>query len=282
MWLANRTDFPVIGRWFTAEWMVYAFSYGGLLFDLLIVPALLWRRTRWPAFALALAFHWTNSRLFSIGIFPWLALGASLLFFPPDLPRRVVRRVRSWRVVAAFAPIPPAPGGSQVAAATAPIVPTRWQVVTVALVGLYLAVQLVVPLRHHLYPGNVAWTEEGHRFSWRMKLRSKSGDVRFFVTDPATGRTSEIDPDRYLSGRQIGDMATQPDMIMQFAHHYERSMRKAGFGDLEVRAEAWVSLNGRAPQLMIDPTVDLTTVGHTIGPASWILPLETDLAAADA
>ena len=31
------------GRFFTEEWMVYVFAYGGLLLDLLIVPLLLWK-----------------------------------------------------------------------------------------------------------------------------------------------------------------------------------------------------------------------------------------------
>ena len=34
-WLAGAPDFPVLGRYFTEEWMVYAFAYGGLLLDLL-------------------------------------------------------------------------------------------------------------------------------------------------------------------------------------------------------------------------------------------------------
>jgi vitamin K-dependent gamma-carboxylase len=43
MWLADRTDFPIIGRYFTEQWMAYLFSYGGLLFDLTIIPLILWR-----------------------------------------------------------------------------------------------------------------------------------------------------------------------------------------------------------------------------------------------
>lgn len=49
-WLAEAAgDFPVFGRWFTAEWCVYTFVYGGLLIDLLAVPCLLWKKTRLPA-----------------------------------------------------------------------------------------------------------------------------------------------------------------------------------------------------------------------------------------
>lgn len=33
--------------------------------------------------------------------------------------------------------------------------------------------QILYPLRHHLYPGDVTWNELGHRYSWRMKLRDK-------------------------------------------------------------------------------------------------------------
>ncbi len=87
MWLAAEQDFPLIGRWFDQEWMVYVFSYGGLLLDLLAVPLLLWRPTRWAALILVISFHVINANLFEIGIFPWFMIAATVLFFPPDLPR---------------------------------------------------------------------------------------------------------------------------------------------------------------------------------------------------
>ncbi|MDB6039064.1 MAG: Vitamin K-dependent gamma-carboxylase [Verrucomicrobiales bacterium] len=59
-------------------------TYGGLLFDLFIVLFLLWRRTRPCAFIVAIAFHLTNNWLFDIGIFPWLAIVLTSLFFAPD------------------------------------------------------------------------------------------------------------------------------------------------------------------------------------------------------
>ena len=83
MWLAARTDFAIIGRFFTEEWAPWLFSYGGLLFDLAVIPLLIWPRTRPLAFLAAVGFHMTNQQLFSIGIFPFLALGTALLFFRP-------------------------------------------------------------------------------------------------------------------------------------------------------------------------------------------------------
>ncbi|HEX2097994.1 MAG TPA: HTTM domain-containing protein, partial [Rubrobacteraceae bacterium] len=95
--LASSTDLPLIGPLFTEEWMVYLFSYGGLLLDLLVVPFLLWRRTRLIAFMFALGFHLMNSQLFGIGVFPWLAIAATTLFFPPSWPRRFVAFLRGLR-----------------------------------------------------------------------------------------------------------------------------------------------------------------------------------------
>lgn len=88
-WLAQNADFPIIGSLLTEEWMVYLFSYGGLLLDLLIVPILLWPRTRVLGYGVALMFHLLNASLFRIGIFPWFMIAATALFFRPDWPRLI-------------------------------------------------------------------------------------------------------------------------------------------------------------------------------------------------
>ena len=143
-WLAERTDFPIIGPLFTREAVVYAFAYGGLLLDLLAVPMLLWRRTRMLAFILLASFHLMNARLFSIGIFPWMMLAATLVFFPPGVARRVLQAL-GYR------------GAKPAEVHAVPSWP-RW---ALSLVAAYVVLQLVVPLRHQLYPGNVNWTEQG-------------------------------------------------------------------------------------------------------------------------
>ncbi|MGH2561656.1 MAG: HTTM domain-containing protein [Thermomicrobiales bacterium] len=277
-WLAFRTDFPLIGRWFTEEWMVYSICYGGLLFDLLIVPLLLWRRTRPFAFVAAILFHVMNDQLFAIGIFPWLALAATLLYFAPDYPRRLIGRLPP------FAPRidpRPTPRGDRIDhAPPAPATGLRpVQRAIVAFLAIFLGVQALIPLRHHVIPGDVAWTEEGHRFSWRMKLRDKRGEVRFFATNPVRGATWEVEPRHYLTSLQVRKMATQPDMILQFSHYLAEQFRADGHEAIEIRAQAVVSLNGRAPRPMIDPTVDLAAETHRITPQPWILPLTTPLTA---
>lgn len=147
--------------------------------------------------------------------------------------------------------------------------------VLLAFIALWLAFQVLFPLRHLLYPGNPSWTEQGHRFAWQMKLRDKAAATAFFVRDPASGRQWMVLPEDHLLPHQASAMEGRPDMILQFAHHLAALWAKrAGMPGVEVRAHVCVSLNGRKPALLIDPTRDLTKVERSLRAADWILPLE--------
>ena len=144
---------------------------------------------------------------------------------------------------------------------------------TCALVVVWFTLQVVIPLRHFVIPGVVSWTEEGHNFSWHMKLRSKRGTVRFRVTDPTSGRSWNIDPRELLERWQYRKMTTRPQMIHQFARHLARDLEARGRPGVSVRVKAEVSLNSRERQRLIDPNVDLAGEPHRLGAAPWIEPL---------
>jgi hypothetical protein len=261
LWLAERTNLPLLGRFVTEEWIVLAFTYGGLLLDLLIVPFLLWSRTRLWAFVLGLAFHGLNAVLFEIGVFPWLMMAATTIFFAPEWPRRL-GLMPPWRPPALDPPVAP---------------PPRWRWPTLAAATAYLALQALVPLRHYAYPGNVSWTEEGHRFSWHMRLRDKESQALFIVTDLDQETTWTVEPSAYLTEQQARVMAGRPDMILQFAHHLAAELRHSGRSRVEVRAQVMAALNGRPPQLLVDPDIDLARQPRSLAPAPWILPLREPL-----
>ncbi|MEO1402266.1 MAG: HTTM domain-containing protein [Cyanobacteria bacterium J06635_1] len=280
LWLSETTDFPVIGSFFTEPWMALLLSHGGLLLDLLVVPLLLWKPTRGFAFGLAVLFHLTNARLFSIGIFPWFMIAATTVFFAPNWPQQLfcwlkgtVRRSPK-RGLRSHSPIQP------FSVSTLPV-PNPQQ--RLALIGLtlYVGFQCVMPLRHYLYPGNVSWTEEGHRFAWHMKLRDKAGTAKFFVRNPTSGEVQQVWSEDYLTARQTRKMATRPDMVIQFSHFLAEQLTPPKEPSVEVRAWVMASLNGRAPQMLIDPNQDLAQISLSYQPADWILPLREGKAVAE-
>ncbi|MFP5501587.1 MAG: HTTM domain-containing protein [Candidatus Sericytochromatia bacterium] len=222
-------------------------SYGGLLFDALVVPMLLWRRTRALGVLAAGAFHVTNMQLFRIDVFPWLALAATTLFFAPDWPRKLLRGQAA--LVAAHAPSRPG---------------------LVLFLAAFMGIQAVVPLRHVLYPGPVMWTEEGHRFAWRMMARHKTGTARFYVKLADGSGTWWVDPADYLTSSQVHRLCTFPDMVLQFGHGLAEDFRRRGYGRVEVRAEVLTSVNGRPPMPLVDPRVDLAARPRGLGPSDWI------------
>jgi hypothetical protein len=248
MWLARRSDYPWVGKWFTEEWVVYFFSYGGLVLDLAFVPLLLCKRTRVAAYVLVLCFNGMNAWLFDIGIFPWMMMAASLIFFPPDWPRFGKRGTHAPNVS-----------------------PTPLSRPVLAGMALWVVVQLLLPFRHWIYPGDVAWTEEGHLFSWRMKLRDKqSQELVFRVRDPKSGHEWGIEPGDFLTERQKHRIAGQPDLIHQFAIHLADEYRKEYGMEVEVRVDAIVSLNGGKPAPLINPETDLAAQPRDLRCKPWI------------
>lgn len=254
IWLSSRSGLPLIGAIASERWAAYAFSWGGFLFDLTVAFFLLWRRTRLPAYGVLVLFHTTVGLLFPIGMFPFIMTGAALVFFSPSWPRALVR-------------FRPKKAASVVPAPTARLHPA-WVAVAMA----YAVFQVAMPLRAHLYGGNVLWHEQGMRMSWRVMVREKNGSVTYLVHSNHASRTWYVDPRSYLTDRQARELQSQPDLVVQLAHHIARDFRQRGVHDVEIRAEAIVSLNGRAGADMIDRRVDLARVDPGLGKMTWILP----------
>jgi vitamin K-dependent gamma-carboxylase len=252
--IATRMDRPFIRWLFEMNVGHLVFSGGGFLLDALLIPALLWKRTRIVAFTAAVVFHVLNAQVFQIGIFPWMMIAATALFLSPQWPRRMLSGLMEVKGNGAPPRSPRSP-------------PSRGLLIAMVTYGV---VQLVVPLRHYLYPGDVTWTEEGHRFSWRMMLRSKSGQARFLVV--TQGDTAIVDASERLPRWQWVAMIGDPDMLLQFAHHLAEEEENAGRPRPRVYGDVSVSLNGRGRRPMIDPAVDLAAVSRSILPASWIEP----------
>ncbi len=283
-WLHGR---PTLDMWSFAalehEWMraldpalmALFLSYGGLLLDLFVVPLLLWRKTRAYAFAATLFFHASNKLLFAIGIFPYLMTAATTLFFEPDWPRRLWGRIRPG-IARAGQPAEAAESkrirAAERAGAWKPL-GRGWAWV----LAVYLIIQLTIPLRHYAYPGSVTWTEEGQYFAWHMLLRAKNSRALFRIVDRESGAEQEVSPVRFLPKPQLKTFGARPDMILQFAHYLQKELEALGYRNFAIYVDALVTLNGRKPELIIDPQLDLTQVKRGLKPKPYIMPLTEPL-----
>ncbi|MEM8953054.1 MAG: HTTM domain-containing protein [Verrucomicrobiota bacterium] len=263
-WLWERAEMlgagSWVGRFLGSEAAPYLFSWGGVLMDLLALPALLWRRTRWCAIAALTVFHLLNSWMFSIGVFPWLSIGLLFLFCDPGWPRRFFRGF-GWERRAAEGEV--VEGGSS-------------RRLVVWFLMIWFLWQGVMPLRHHLYPGNELWTDEGHRFAWQMRIRHKDGEAYFYKIDPVLETPVKVDLSEFIDGRQYSAMRYRPEMILQTAHWIADRVESEGYPRPTVNVVATAGLNGRPLSPLIDPRVDLATVERGLLPADWILPMQDD------
>lgn len=277
IWLGRKSDLPVIGPVLGLESTAYFMAYGGLLLDLLVVAFLLNKRTRIWAFGCVLFFHFMNHLVFNIGIFPFLSIALTALYFSPSFPRRMANKLQ--KRFAFFRRIGErweqrlnrADSITQANLWQEKLSLRPWIIASLIVVA---TIHCMLPLRHHFYPGDVAWTEEGHRYSWRMMLRTKSGigDIKVRFAD---GAEKHIDSDEYLSRKQFRKMLTHPDMILQFAHHIRDEYLAQG-DTVAIFANIRVRLNGKERQFLVDPAVDLAKIEwQHFRHSDWIVPLES-------
>ncbi|MFY0598508.1 MAG: HTTM domain-containing protein [Cyclobacteriaceae bacterium] len=257
IWFEAKKNYWLIGPLLTKSWFHYFISWGGILFDFFIVPALIWKKTRKYAFMVSLFFHLFNSAIFQIGVFPYLAIAIEVFFIEPDLIRRLF-----------FKNKPPI--------SKEHLKRDTYKVNNAVLVvlGLFLTIQVLLPLRHWLYQGNVHWTEEGHRLSWHMMLRSKNGYVSMKVVDNDSGQSWFIKSSDYLTSKQSRAIAVHPDMLWQFVQILKNDFRSQGHDNVSIFAIGKARLNKSDYQELYDPSYDLASVEwQPFEHSEWLLPL---------
>ena len=236
--MLDKVGYYVIGELLQQPWIHKIMGIFGILFDLLIVPALLWKPTRRVAFFASIFFHIFNSIVFQIGIFPFLSLAFTVFFFEPENIRNIFFKKKE-------------PFDSN------DVNIPSFNKTVLGLAGAYFLMQLVLPIRHHLINDDVLWTEEGHRMSWRMMLRSRGGIGQFKVVDKTSGITKNVNLEDYLSKRQNRRIMGYPDFIWQFAHYLKKEYAQKGEAISVYLVNSKVRINGKPYRAFIDPKVDL-------------------------
>ena len=254
-WFVPFTQLPVIGNLMGQKLTAYLFSWGGALYDLTIPFLLIQRRALPFAYVAVVLFHIITWFMFPIGMFPWVMIFLTLVFFPVSFHEVLVGKIESVLSI----------DGNQ----------KRWNPQFPKPIALFLAsyfiIQLLLPFRYLVYPGNIFWTEEGYRFSWRVMLMEKAGSAQFYVTDSTTGQKWDIHNPHYLSPVQEKQMSTQPDLILQYAQILEDEFKSIGVNNPVVTADVFVSLNGRRSKRFIDNQTDLSELSDGFHHKKWIL-----------
>lgn len=255
--MKSKQHYVLVGTLLQEKWLHYFIAYGGILFDGLIIPLLLWKPTRKWAFMASIFFHLFNSFIFQVGIFPYLSLGFCLFFYDPKTIQKLFLKKKPYYEAKEI------------------IIP-KFNRIIATVVIIYFSIQIALPLRHHFIKDDVLWTEEGHRLSWRMMLRSKTGYAKYKVLDTESNIYIPINLDNYLTKKQQRGATTKPDVIWQFAQHLKHQFENKG-KTVKVFADIKVSVNGRPPQPLINPEVDLASVlWQPFSHATWILPSKQD------
>ena len=267
MWLQAFRDLPLVGDLLATSWVAFLFSWFSCFYDLTIPFFLSSSKTRNTAYVFVVLFHLLTWLLFPIGVFPWVMIFSTLIFFPArfhDKWINALKKVFRWTGN---------PSGFTLSRSR----------MTSGLLALFLTFQLVIPFRYLLYPDNLFWHEEGFRFSWRVMLMEKKGYATFYVEDSTSGKSIEITNSDYLTPQQIDQMSRQPDMILQFAHFLGKKYRDTTlhFGSKSVHlsrprvsADVYVTLNGRPNQQFVSRETDLMQEEYNLKHRKWILPLK--------
>ena len=268
IWLLSKFDIPFLGQFLHQEWVQYAFSWFGAGYDLMIPFLLLYRKTRPFAFFLVVIFHVLTRVLFPIGMFPYIMIISTLIFFDAGLHQKLLARLSVLLKI-----------GKQnfdnqkrLILRNNSITKFKWTTVI-----LFFVVQLLFPFRYVLYPGELFWTEEGYRFSWRVMLMEKSGYAQFKVVNGESGRWFYVNNSDFLTPFQEKQMAFQPDFILEYAHYLKDHFEKDGHKNVQIFVDCQVALNGRLSTTFIEPNVDLAQERESFAHKNWITPFKDEI-----
>ena len=269
IWLPSKYDLPLIGENLMQQnWFHHAMSWSGMFYDLLIPFLLLYKRTRIFAFILVVFFHVFTRVLFPIGMFPYVMIISTLIFFDSNFHKKIISilRITIHRVLKLKDEL-----------IINEVYPLSNRKISLTIVFLFLSVQLLFPFRYLTYPGELFWTEEGYRFSWRVMLIEKMGYTNFKIVDAETNNYFYVDNQDFLTPLQEKQMSFQPDFILEYAHYLGDHFKNQGHRNIGIYAESFVSLNGRSNQQFIDPEVDLLLEKESFKHKHWIKPFKDEI-----
>ena len=267
IWLTTGSyDLPIIGSTLMQqEWFHYFMSWGGMFYDLLIPFILLYKPTRIIGFSLVVFFHVFTAVLFPIGMFPYIMIISTIIFFSSNTHEKILKFILKpfKNTIKKIIEIDN--------------IKIKKNKFAISLISLFFVVQFLFPFRYAIYPGELFWNEEGYRFSWRVMLMEKRGYTTFKVVDNSNGNSFFVRNDEFLTEFQERQMSFQPDFILEYAHFLGDHYNNKGLNDIEIYAESYVALNGRINKRFVNPKIDLLKEKRGFNSKHWIIDLNEEI-----
>ncbi len=262
IWLQTYRDLPVVGNLMATTWIAFAFSWFGCFYDLTVPFFLMVPKTRKWAYFFVIAFHILTWLLFPIGVFPWVMIGATLIFFPASWHEKWLQIFRSKSNTSSISYRKP-----------------KRSKLIIGFVCVFAFFQVLIPFRYILHSGSLFWYEDGYRFSWRVMLMEKKGYATFYVVDHSKTGSIMIENSDFLTDFQIDQMSRQPDMILEFAHYlgekYKDTLLISGKDTVHlhadrIEADAFVTLNGKMHEAYVTRKHNLLKISKFQAYNTWV------------
>jgi len=280
IWLPSKYDLPLIGNTLMQQdWFHFAMAWSGMLYDLSIPFLLLYKRTRVFAFVIVVFFHVFTRILFPIGMFPFIMIVSTLIFFEASFHQKIIDFIKKYILNVSSNDLK-----RQKRVSKKPLIihqnytfSSTKRKIALPILSVFVVIQLLLPFRSLLYPGELFWTEEGYRFSWRVMLMEKAGFTNFRVVNTKTGSSFMVDNKDFLTPFQEKQMSYQPDFILEYAHYLGNHFKSQGHKNIAIFADSYVALNGRLSTRYVNPKVDLYQQKENFKHKDWIVPFSSKI-----
>lgn len=231
-------------------------SLAVILFNIVVIPLLVFKPTRIIAVCLALVIHSILSFVVKVETFPSVLLAMMIFFFDTET-------IRNWTF--------PFKGRG--------LIPAKikqrkyYRSIVTSSFAFLLLLQIYLPLRHYLIPGEVEWTAEGARLAWRANTVHRTGQIEFKVELPPQYPPVKENLNETLPSHQAAMLAVQPDFIWQYVQRLKEKYQQKGYDSIRVYAiKSKISLNGGAFLPYISATTNLAKQKWSyFGHQPWIL-----------
>lgn len=252
LWLTTFFEVDATNPYFASGAVLpLVLSWLLILFDFIIPPFLFDTRTSGKAIRLLAVVQITAWLFFPTGFFPWLVLFSCSIFVSPWPAHDLISRISYF--LNDFYRFPP-----EVFEKKSELALTyRNKFMIPFILGLFMVLQVGLPVFLFLKWGSQTWEDKAFRFSWDIRLLEKKSTLSFFIVNKESGIKNEVLPENYLNNKQLSRVSSDKELIVKFAEHLQNTACSDCIERPEIYVQSSLSLNGKSPMKLFESDKDV-------------------------